>query len=111
MKAKEGVQTGVDPFESGTWVGGNKVLIGEGFLPVGLLGEEDEVANLCRLFLDRKKGRAAIVMTRKRRLSCALDFGVSVSALPHLKPSATAWPGGGGIGHPRWNERRAGAAV
>ena len=36
----------VDAFNSGARVGGNKVPTGEVFLPVGLLGKGDEVANL-----------------------------------------------------------------
>ena len=32
-------------------------------------------------------------------------------ASSHLKPTATAWPGGEGGGHPRWNKRRDGTTL
>ena len=45
----------VDVFKSGPPVGGNEVSTGEGFLPPGLLGEADEVANLAGSSSTRKK--------------------------------------------------------
>ena len=45
----------VDAFKSGARVGGNKMLTGEGFLPVGLLGKGDEVANFVDFSLTGKR--------------------------------------------------------
>ena len=86
----------VDAFKSGARVSGNKVPTGEGFLSVGLLGKGHEVANL-----DMKKVERPPLLRGNAESCCTLDPGVSVSAFPHLKPTATAWPGGGGVGQHR----------
>ena len=45
----------VDDFRNGTRVGGDKAPTGESFLPVDLLGKEDEVANLVDSCLTGKR--------------------------------------------------------
>ena len=88
---------------------GGKVSPREGLAPVDLLGKGDEVANLIGSSLTEKRERPPLLQGNAES-SFDRDLGVSVLAFPHLKPTATAWPGGEGGGHPREDERRAGAA-
>ena len=39
------------------------------------------------------------------------DLAVLVLAFRHLKPTATAWPGGEEEGHPRWKKRLDGPTI
>ena len=110
-ESERGYADPVDAFESGARVGGNKVPAGEGCLPASLLGKGDEVANLVDSSFTGKRVERPPLLRGNDESSCSLDLGVSVSAFPHLKPTATAWPGGGGVGHLHSKERRAGAAV
>ena len=101
---REGERGPADPlgaFKSGARAGGDKVPTGEGFLPVGLLGKGDEVANLVESSLTGKRTELPSLLRRNAESSCTIDLGMSVSAFPYLKLTATAWPGGGGVGHPR----------
>ena len=66
----------VDAFKSRPPAVGTKLSTGGGFLPADLIGKVAES-------------------------SFTLDLGASVSAFPHLEPTATAWQGSGGVGDPR----------
>ena len=74
---------------------------GEGFLPIDLVGKEDEVANLVDSSLIGKRVERPPVLRGNAESSFNLGLGFSVSAFPHLKPTSTAWPGGVGGGHRR----------
>ena len=91
----------VDAFKSGARVGGNKVPAGESFLPVGLLGKGDEVPRLVDSSLTGIRVERPLLLRGNAESSCTLDLGGPVSAFPHLEPTATAWPGGRGLRHPR----------
>ena len=78
-------------FKSRPPVGGNKLSTGEGFLPPGLLGKGDEVANLVGSFLTGKRVERPPLLRGNAESSFTLGLGVSVSAFPHLKPTAIAW--------------------
>jgi len=91
----------VDVFKNGARVGGNKGSTGEGFRPVDLVGKGDEVANLVDSSLIGKRVERPPLLRGNAESSFNRDLGVSVFAFPHLKPTATAWPGGVGGGHPR----------
>ena len=73
---------------------------GEDFLPVDLLGKGDEVANVVDSSLTVKRVERPPLLRANAESSRARYLGRSVSAFPHPKPTATAWPGGGGAGHP-----------
>lgn len=86
-------------FKNGARVDYNKVPTGEGFLPVDLLGKVDEVANLIdSSMIEKRVERPPLGNTES---SFNRDLRVSVSTFPCLKPTATAWSGGGGGEHPR----------
>ena len=87
-------------FKIGARVGGNKVPIGEGFLPVGLLGKGDEVAYFVDSSLPGKRVERPPVCRGNAESSFTLHLVASVTAFRHLKPTATAWPGDEGVGHP-----------
>ena len=91
----------VDAFKSGPPVGGAKLSTDGGFLPADLLGKGDEVANFVGSSLTGKRVERAPLLRGNAESNFTLDLGASVSAFPHLKPTATAWLGGGGVGHPR----------
>ena len=74
---------------------------GEGFLPVDLVGNGDEVASLADSPLIGKRVERPPLLRENAESSFNRDLAVSVSVFPHLKPTATAWPGGEGRGHPR----------
>ena len=96
-RVREGERGPADPadaFTSGAWVGDNNVPTAEGFFRVGLLGKGDEVFKLVDSSLTP-------LLRGNAESSCTRHLEVSVSAFPHLKLTATAWPGGGGAGHPR----------
>ena len=54
-ESERGPADPADAFKSGARLGGDKVPTGEGFLPVGLLGKGDDVANLVDSSLAGKK--------------------------------------------------------
>ena len=69
--------------KNGARVVGNKVSTGEGFLPVGLPGKGDKVANLVDSSSKGKKGGEAPVITRKRRVELqprSRGFGAGLPA-------------------------------
>ena len=104
VSVREGERGPADPvysFNSGPPVGGTKLSTGGGFLPEDLLGKGDEVANLVGSSLTGKGLDRPPFLGRNAESSFTLDLGASVSAFSHLKPTATAWPGGGGVGRPR----------
>jgi len=74
---------------------------GEGFFPVDLLGEVDKVANPVDSSLIGKRVELPPLKRGNAESSFNRDLGVSVPVFPHLKPTATTWPGGEGEGHPR----------
>ena len=78
-------------------MGGNKVPTGESFLPVDLLRKADEVADFP---LTEKRVERPPLLRGNAESCCIRDLGISVSAVPHLKPTATAWQRGGGSGRP-----------
>ena len=82
-------------------MGGTKLSTGEGFLPAELLGKGGEVANLVGSSSTGKMVERPPLLRENAESSFTLDLGASVSAFPHLKPTATAWPGDGGVEHPR----------
>ena len=90
----------VDAFKSGPPVGGTKLSTGGGFLPADLFGKGDEVANLVGSLTGKRVERPSLLRGNAES-SFTLDLGASVSAFLHLKPTTTAWPGGGGVGYPR----------
>ena len=77
-------------FKSGAPVGGNKLSTEEGFLPVGLLGKGDGVANLVGSSLTGKRVERPSLLRGNAESSCTRDLGVAVSAFPHLTPITTA---------------------
>ena len=91
----------VDDFENGAPVGGNEGSTGKGFCPVDLVGKGDEVASFVDSSLIGKRVERPPLLRGNAESSFTRDFGVSVLAFPHLRPTATAWPGGEGRGHPR----------
>ena len=95
-----GLAEPVDDLKNGARVGGNKGSTGKGFRPVDLVGKGVEVANLVDSSLTGKRVGRPPILRRNAKLSLNRDLGVSVLAFPHLKPTATAWPGGEGGGHP-----------
>ena len=100
---REGERGPADPlgaFKSGARAGGDKVPTGEGFLPVGLLGKGDEVADLVDSSLAGQRVERPPLLRGNAESGFTQDLRVSVSAFPHLKPTTTVWPGGGGVGHP-----------
>ena len=97
---ERGPADSVGAFKSGSPVGGTKLSTGESFLPADLLGKGDEVANLVGSSLTGKRVERPPLLRGNAESSFTLDLGASVSAFPNLKPTATAWPGGGGVGHP-----------
>lgn len=85
---------------------GGKVLTGEGRSS----GEEGR-GNLVEPPLTGKGTERSPTLRENTESSFDRDFGVSVSAFPHLKPTATPRVGGEGGGHPRGNERRESVAI
>ena len=83
----------VDAFKSGPPMVGTKLSTGGGFLPADLLGKGDEASNLVGSSLIGKRVERPPLLRGNVELSFTLDIGASVSAF--LKPTATAWPGGG----------------
>ena len=79
-----------DAFESGAWEGGNRVPTGEGFILVDLLEKRDEVANLVGPSLIGKRVEQPPLIRGNTEHIFTLDFGDSVSAFPHFKPTTTA---------------------
>ena len=99
-EGERGPADAVDAFKSEPPIVGTKLPTGGGFLPADLLGKGDEVANLVGSSLTRKRVERPPLLRGNAESSCTLDLGASVSAFPQLKPTATAWSGGG-VGHPR----------
>lgn len=80
---------------------------GGDFLPVVTLEKGNEVANLVDFFDRESGGVAPVILRGNAKSSFNRDLGVSVSAFPHLKQTATAWSGSEGGGYPRGSERHA----
>ena len=80
----------VDAFKSGLPVGGTTLSTGGGFLPADLLGKGDKVANLVGSSLAGKRVGKPSLLRANAESSFILDLGASVSAFPHLQPTATA---------------------
>ena len=91
----------VDDVKNGAQGGGNKGSTEKGFRPVDLVGKGDEVATLVDSSLIGKSLEQLPLLRGNTESSFNRDLGVSMLAFPHLKPTVTAWPGGGGGGHPR----------
>ena len=69
---------------------------GEGFLPVNLVGKGDEISILVYSSLIRKRVEPPPFSRGNAESSFNRDLGVSVLAFPHVRPTATAWPGSEG---------------
>ena len=80
---------------SGARVGGNINPTREGSFPLGLLEKGDEVANLDDSSSMGKRIERPLLPRGNTRSSLTKDLGVLVLAFPHLKPTATSWPGVG----------------
>ena len=78
---------------SGARVGGNINPTREGSLPLGLWEKGDEVANLDDPSLMGKGKEPPLLSRGNTGSSLAKDLGVLVLSFPHLKPTATSWPG------------------
>ena len=100
-KGGRGHENPVDAFKSGPPVGGTKLSTGGGFLSSDLLGKGDEVTNLVGSSLTVRRVERPPRVRGNAESSFTLDLEALVSAFPHLKPTATEWPGGGGVGHSR----------
>lgn len=110
----------VDVFRNGARVGGNIVFTREGSFPLALLEKGDEVANLVDSSLMGKRIERPLLSRENTGSSLSKDLGVLVLAFPHLKLTATSWPGGGvlGLAFPHlkptattWSERGEGGHV
>ena len=110
-KRKRDCRPRVDDFRNGARVGGNIVPTGEGFLPLDLFGEGDDIANRVDSSLTAKRVEQPPLIRGNAELSFNRDLRIFVSACPHLKPFVAAWPGGEGGGHPRQRKRRTGATI
>ena len=89
-EGKRGPAESVYAFKSGLPVGSTKSSTGGGFLPADLLGKRDEVANLVGFSLAGKRVGKPSLLRANAESSFILDLGASVSAFPHLQPTATA---------------------
>ena len=78
---------------SGARVGGNISPTREGTFPLGLLEKGNEVANLDDSSLMAKRIERPLLSRGNTRSSLAKDLGVLVLTFPHLKATATSWPG------------------
>ena len=75
-------------------MGGNISPTREGSFPLGLLEKGDEVANLVDSSLMGKWIERSILSRGNTGSSLAKkDLGAFVLVFPHLKPTATSWPG------------------
>ena len=83
----------VGVFMSGARVGGNISPTREAYFPLALLEKGDEVANLVDSSLMGKRIERPLLSRRNTGSSLAKDRSVLVLAFPHLKPTATSWPG------------------
>ena len=77
---------------SGAQVGGNISPTREGYFPLALLEKGNEVANLNDSLMMGKIERP-LLSRGNTRSSLAKDLGVLVLTFPHLKATATSWPG------------------
>ena len=77
---------------SGARVGGNISPTREGSFPLGLLEKGDEVANLDSSLMGKRIERS-LLSRGNTGSSFAKGLGVLMLAFPHLKPTATSWPG------------------
>ena len=98
---ERGASNPIGKFKNGARVGGIKVPTGEGFLPVAFLGKMGEAANLIDSSLIEKRVERPPLLRGSTKSSFTRDLRASVSIFPYLKPTAIAWPGGGGLNHER----------
>ena len=78
---------------SGARVGGNIGPTRGGSFPLAPLEKGNEVANLDDSYLMGKGMERPLLSRGNTGSSLAKDLGVLVLAFPHLKPTATSWPG------------------
>ena len=78
---------------SGAPVGGYIGPTRTGSFPLALLEKGNEVANLDDSSLMRKTIERPLLSRGNTGWSLVKDLGVLVLAFPHLKPTATSWPG------------------
>ena len=78
-------------------MGGNISPTRECSFPLGLLEKGDEVANLVDSYLMGKRTKLPLLSRGNIGSGLTKYLGVLVLAFPHLKSTATSWPGRSGL--------------
>ena len=90
---KAGLADPIGVFMSGARMGGNIGPTRGGSFPLALLEKGNEEANLDDSSLMGKRIERPLLSRGNTESSFAKDLGVLVLEFPHLKPTATSWPG------------------